>query len=168
VNNYGFGVEKRSASTSHSANWETRGFVEGYGSSNSPKEYSFTDCSTGGSEFKYRLKQIDFDGQFKYSPEVEVKLEVPAVFYLRQNYPNPFNPTTKIEFSIPSDNNVELKIFNVLGVEVAVLLKEHIPAGTYSVEFNATSASGGLPSGIYFYSIITEENISVKKMMLIK
>ena len=161
VNNYGFEVERTSL---HKINWEKIGFVQGNGNSNSPKNYSFTDKPIGGSEFKYRLKQIDFDGQYEYSPEVVVKLETPANFSLKQNFPNPFNPTTKIEFSIPLDNYVEIKIYNSLGAEVATLLNENRLAGRYSVEFNA----GNLSSGVYFYKIVSGNYMDIKKLILLK
>ena len=67
----------------------------------------------------YRLKQLDHDGQYTYSNEVEVELNVPAEFSLSQNYPNPFNPATQISYSIPKDGFVNLKIFNALGQQVA-------------------------------------------------
>lgn len=159
VNNYGFEVERN-----RNNNWQKIGFVQGHGNSNSPKYYSFTDVPNGGTEFKYRLKQIDFDGQYEYSPEVEVNLEVPANFSVKQNFPNPFNPTTKIEFSLPLDNNVEIKVFNVLGMEVATLLNEHRQAGTHTVEFNASNLS----SGIYFYKLVSGNYSEIKKMILLR
>jgi hypothetical protein len=161
VNNFGFDVER---SSSIQEVWEKIGFVQGHGNSNSPKEYSYTDNPTGGSVFKYRLKQIDIDGKYEYSLEVEVSLNVPTTFSVKQNFPNPFNPTTKIEFSIPSDNNVEIKVFNVLGMGVATLLNEHRQAGTNIVEFNASNLS----SGIYFYKIVSGKYSEIKKMILLK
>jgi hypothetical protein len=161
VNNYGFEVERTSL---QNINWEKIGFVQGHGNSNSPKEYSYADKPLGGNEFKYRLKQIDFDGQFEYSPEVKVKLDVPAEFSMKQNFPNPFNPTTKIEYAIPSDNLVQIKVYNVLGMEVATLLNEQKQAGTYNIEFNASS----LASGIYFYKIISGKYSEIKKMILLR
>ena len=107
---------------------------------------------------------MDNDGKYTYSKEVEVNFITPTAYVLAQNYPNPFNPTTKIEFSIPSDNNVEIKVFNVLGVEVATLLKEHRQAGTHSIEFNASS----LASGIYFYKIVSGNYSDIKKMILLR
>ena len=159
VNNYGFEVER-----SQNDNWQKIGFVQGHGNSNSPKEYTFTDKPNKGSKFKYRLKQIDFDGQFEYSSEVEVDLDVPANFSVKQNFPNPFNPTTKIEFSIPIDNNVEIKVFNVIGMEVATLLNEQRQAGTYNIEFNASNLS----SGIYFYKITSGKFSEIRKMILLR
>jgi len=159
VNNYGFEIERIK-----NDNWEIIGFVQGHGNSNTPKEYSFTDKPNGGSKFMYRLKQIDTDGKYEYSPKVEVNLNAPVEFSIKQNFPNPFNPTTKIEFSIPSDNNVEIKVFNVLGMEVATLLNEHRQAGMHSVEFNASNLS----SGIYFYKVVIGNYFEIKKMILLR
>jgi hypothetical protein len=88
-------------------------------------------------------------------------------YEMSQNYPNPFNPTTVIQFSLLSNQNVSLKIYNSLGVEVASLLNnENLSAGTYAYDFNANNYS--LSSGIYFYRLRTDNFTDVKKMMLTK
>jgi hypothetical protein len=93
----------------------------------------------------------------------------PHKFYLYQNYPQPFNPITKIKFTIPSNvkrevSNIALKVYDVLGNEVATLVNEELAAGEYEVEFDGRE----LTSGIYFYSLITEEFRDTKKMILVK
>jgi len=85
-------------------------------------------------------------------------------FSLFQNYPNPFNPSTKISFKIPQTGFTSLKVYDVLGNEVATLVNEKKPAGSYEVEFK----SDGLPSGIYFYQLKTGNFIATKKMILLK
>jgi photosystem II stability/assembly factor-like uncharacterized protein len=90
--------------------------------------------------------------------------EVPATFSLNQNYPNPFNPTTKINFALPKSGLVTLKVYDVLGKEVATLVNEVKNAGTYNYEFNASS----LTSGVYFYKLEANGFSDVKKMMLVK
>jgi len=90
--------------------------------------------------------------------------EIPARFELRQNYPNPFNPKTIISYDLEVKNFVTLKVFNIVGAEVATLVNENQNAGTYSVEFS----SGNLPSGVYFYSLITENFSDTKKMIVLK
>jgi hypothetical protein len=85
-------------------------------------------------------------------------------FELNQNYPNPFNPTTTITYSLAENSEVEIKIFNSLGVEVGILLREEKEAGIHSIEFN----SDGLPSGIYFYKLISGTYTNTKKMILLK
>ena len=125
-------------------NWEKVAFVEGHGNSNSPKLYSFTDKNLiGGSKFVYRLKQIDIDGTFEYSDEVEIEV-LPTKYELMQNYPNPFNPTTKIRFSLPEDAKIGINVYNVLGEKVASVLNEELKAGFHEVDFNSSSAGYGL------------------------
>ena len=89
-------------------------------------------------------------------------------FYLQQNYPNPFNPTTKINYELPITNYVSIKVYDALGNEVQTLVNEKQNAGSYSVDFNASLYGSGLPSGIYFYKLVTEKFSETKKMILIK
>jgi hypothetical protein len=164
VNNYGFEVERASYSTTHLQIWKKIGFVNGNGNSNSPKNYSFVDNNVVSGKYSYRLKQIDNDGQFEYSGAIEIDLEKPSSYELYQNYPNPFNPSTIISFSVPVTAPVTLKIFDVLGNEVATLINEEKPAGVYEIEFNATNLS----SGVYFYKVLAGSFIEAKKMLLTK
>jgi hypothetical protein len=85
-------------------------------------------------------------------------------FALRQNYPNPFNPSTRIEFSVPKSTFVMVKVFNLLGEEVATLASQEVNAGRYTVDWNAGSA----PSGVYFYRLTAGSFVDTKKMMLMK
>ncbi|MBN1638250.1 MAG: T9SS type A sorting domain-containing protein [Ignavibacteriales bacterium] len=89
---------------------------------------------------------------------------IPNKFRLEQNYPNPFNPTTTIKYSVPENSMVKIKVYDVIGKEVATLVNEEKSVGNYSVEFDAAN----LTSGIYFYKLITENYIETKKMILIK
>jgi hypothetical protein len=105
---------------------------------------------------------------------VEYSSDIPIVFNLYQNYPNPFNPTTKISWQSPVSSLQTLKVYDILGNEVATLVDEYRPAGKYEVEFSAKggSASGGnaynLPSGVYFYQLKADNFIDTKKMILLK
>ncbi|MDP2037522.1 MAG: T9SS type A sorting domain-containing protein, partial [Ignavibacteria bacterium] len=177
VNNYGFEVERAANlrglqngnGDSNLGGFSTIGFVQGNGNSNSPKSYSFTDKPTGGTEFKYRLKQIDFDGKYEYSKEVEVKVEAPAEFKLAQNYPNPFNPETTISYQLPTGGHVTLKVFDMLGREVVTLVDEQKAPGNYEVKFNVkTLHATSLPSGVYFYTLQCGNFRETKKLLLAK
>ncbi|MCU0332941.1 MAG: T9SS type A sorting domain-containing protein, partial [Ignavibacteriaceae bacterium] len=167
VNNSGFEIERMK-----SDNWETIGFVPGYGTTTERHSYSFTDENVLDGVYNYRLKQIDVNGSYYYSDEIEIKVTSVTEFLLTQNYPNPFNPSTNIGFRISDDGFVSLKVFDVLGNEVASLVDEYKQAGTYEVEFSAKgrSASGGnaysLVSGIYFYKLEAGSFVEVKKMIL--
>lgn len=105
--------------------------------------------------------------------------DIPSDFKLYQNYPNPFNPTTTIEFDIPEQSKVILRVYNILGQEVATLVNEELNAGRYEVKFNGSSTSGGISSGVsskggyasgvYFYRITTGSGFSqTKKLLLLK
>lgn len=85
-------------------------------------------------------------------------------FSLNQNYPNPFNPTTKIGFSIPKSNYVDLRVYDILGREVKTLLSQQLTVGEYEIDFDAKN----LASGMYYYRLQSGDNVSVKKMTLVK
>jgi hypothetical protein len=162
LNNYGFQIERRN---SESNEWTNIGFVNGNGSSTETQYYSFSDNSVPVGKYFYRLKQLDFSGSYEYSNEVEVTiLEVLNDFTLNQNYPNPFNPSTKISFSIPQNGFTTLKVYDVLGNEVANIIEGELSEGSYDIQFNAS----GLSSGIYFYSLTSGEFTKTMKMILSK
>ncbi len=169
VNNYGFEVERRGVSDrllegdGHLA-WTKIGFVEGNGTTNAPKSYSFTDKSANGINL-YRLKQIDRDGKFEYSQTVEVTaLSTPKEFALEQNYPNPFNPTTAIGYQLAANGFTTLKIYDAIGREVATVVSEMKEKGYYSVRFDGTKLS----SGIYFAKLTSDRKMQMKKLLLLK
>ncbi|HMQ67906.1 MAG TPA: T9SS type A sorting domain-containing protein [Ignavibacteria bacterium] len=164
VNNNGFDIERKSAN--ENSNWNKVAFVDGKGNSEELVNYSYTDKNLEIGKYNYRLKQIDFNGNFKYYDlENEVVVGIPVQFELSQNYPNPFNPTTKINFTLPADTKVSLSIYDVSGRLVSTLINnEFKQANYYSVSFNGANLS----SGTYFYSIRTDNNNETKKMILIK
>ncbi|HRE41793.1 MAG TPA: T9SS type A sorting domain-containing protein [Ignavibacteria bacterium] len=167
TNNSGFEVERKLASEN---DWRRVASVEGHGNSNEPKQYSLTDMNLQTGKYNYRLKQIDYNGNFEYHNLTgEIIVGVPEKFDLSQNYPNPFNPVTKINYELPIDGKVTMKIFDITGREVAKLVNEIKPAGYYTVQFNA----GAFASGVYFYQIYAngingKDFLMTKKMMLIK
>jgi hypothetical protein len=164
TNNKGFYVERFGESLK--TDWVNIGFVPGNGTSSDPKSYSFIDKNVSAGRFSYRLKQIDFDGSFKYSNEVAADVAAPDKFSLAQNYPNPFNPSTKIEFNLPESGNVTLTIYNILGKEVASLMNEKKNAGSYSVTFNPRPDK--ISSGIYFYVLKFKGMQLSHKMIFLK
>jgi len=180
VSNYGFEIERASSlpdgkagSTTPLQDWMKIGFVEGHGNSNSPKKYSFIDDLTliPNHTLYYRLKQIDTDGQFEYSKIIEVDAgNIPEGFMLEQNYPNPFNPGTIIKFALAETQKTELKIYDVLGNEVAILFKGIADGGkVYELEFNSHSGEGqNLSSGLYLYRLATDNRVENRKMLLLK
>jgi streptogramin lyase len=165
TNNSGFYIE-RSVISNEMRNlfWESISFINGTGTTTETQSYSYTNNGLSSGQYLYRLKQIDFDGTFEYSNEVEVVVAVPDKFELSQNYPNPFNPSTKIKYQIATSNPVSLKIYDVLGNEVATLVNELQSTGNYEVTFDAST----LPSGIYIYKLQAGSFIETKKMILLK
>ena len=160
LNNQMFEIERKSIESS----FTTLGFVEGYGTTTESQEYSYIDKPVETGTYFYRLKQIDFGGQYEYSDEIEVEVNGPLTFGLQQNYPNPFNPSTLIKYSIPENGFVKLSVYNLVGEEVSVLVNEEVGAGFYEVEFNANN----FPSGTYFYRLQAGNTVQLMKMVLMK
>jgi len=165
TNNSGFEVE-RSFNGSDFANVA---FVAGNGTSLQIHNYSITDKNLVDGNYSYRLKQIDFNGDFEYSKIINIEVTAPVEFSLAQNFPNPFNPSTKITFGLAIDSKVKLSVYNLLGEQVAELLNSNFSAGTHNVSFDASN----LNSGVYFYRLdangIDGQNFSsIKKMILAK
>ncbi|MGA7162228.1 MAG: T9SS type A sorting domain-containing protein [Bacteroidota bacterium] len=168
VNNLGFDVERSTINNQQSTinNWTKVGFVAGHGTTNAPQSYSFTDASVRVGTYSYRLKQIDHDGNFVYNKAIEATLGVtPGTVWLDNNYPNPFNPSTKISFILGTAGRATLKVYNILGQEVATLADGQFNSNeeeTFS--FDASKLS----SGIYYYQLKSADGTQIKKMMLLK
>jgi Secretion system C-terminal sorting domain len=162
TNNAGFEVQRKTAA----ADWSKVAFVDGAGSSATEHNYSYNDAVTSAEKYSYRLKQIDRDGKFEYSSEVEVLTALAAQDYtLGANYPNPFNPSTKFTFAVKNNEQVAVKVFNTIGQEVATLFNGVAAANKiYEMNFNAA----GFASGTYFYMLKTSDRYEIKKMVLLK
>ena len=160
VNNQMFEIERRSENTQ----FATVGYVDGFGTTTEQQQYSYVDNSVKTGTYYYRLKQIDFGGQYEYSDEVMVNVKGPLTFKLDQNYPNPFNPTTAIKYSIPESGHVKLAVYNMIGEEVSTLINGQVEAGFYETTFDASN----LPSGAYIYRLEAPGSVQIKKMLLLK
>ena len=163
INNRGFEIQRNAGS-----GFVTVGFVPGHGTTTQIHLYSFTDLTLIPGHYTYRLKQMDFQGASSFSYEASVDI-FPISYSLEQNYPNPFNPSTIINFNLKVDSKVTLRVFNILGQQVAQLFNGTMAAGIHQVNFNASQ----LNSGVYFYCLdasgIDGTTFSaVKKMMLTK
>ena len=148
--NAGFEIQRRLIDNQvlTGTSWEKVGFVAGGGTTSSPHEYFFADKGIGQGSFLYRLKQINRDGHAEYSREIKVRLNaVPASLELSQNYPNPFNPSTTIEFIVPVDGQALLRVFDILGTEVATIARGEFKAGVVN---RAIFDASRLSSGAYF------------------
>jgi len=161
TNNSGFSIERK---TPMDEIWREVGFVPGFGTTTETMNYTFTDEKLSMGLYSYRLKQVDFDGTFEYTNSVEAEVYSPFEFKLAQNYPNPFNPSTKISFSIPAPEFVTLKVYDILGTEVATLINERKEPGVYTINFNASQ----LASGMYLYRLQAGSYIETRKMVLMR
>ena len=147
------------------------------------EEISLSNYLSSQVKFQFQLKTdggvrrdgwyLDDIGVFYYTIPTDVSNNTEKVykFSLEQNYPNPFNPSTVISYQIPVNGNVTLKVYDVLGNEVATLVNEEKPAGSYEVEFNSHSGLSGigeLSSGIYFYTLKVGNFVESRKMILLK
>jgi hypothetical protein len=167
INNSGFSILR---SLNNDNNWINIGYIKGNGTKLTETNYSFEDRKLNSGKYKYRLKQTDNNGNYKYfdlSNIIEVGL--PQKYNLSQNYPNPFNPTTKIDFDLPFDSRVRIVIYDMLGREVKTLVSGELKqAGYYTIDLNAVN----LASGIYFYRMIAngqnKDFIFTKKMVVLK
>jgi len=161
LNNYGFEIERR-----QTGNWTKVGFVAGAGTSNSPRDYSYTDNSLSPGRYVYRIKQIDNNGAFLYKASAEVEIGLAAKkFELASNYPNPFNPSTTIQFTLGNDGMTTLQVYNMLGQKVATLFNGNAEAGRmYQVTLDASK----LTSGLYIAKLESGNQRMMQKMVLMK
>jgi hypothetical protein len=163
INNSGFNVDRKIKGTNE---WKKITFVQGKGNSETHVQYTFVDKKLNSGKYNYRLKQVDYNGNYKYYDlNSEVEIGLPKKFNLSQNYPNPFNPNTKIDFELPLDGKVSIAVYDITGREIAVLLNNEFRiAGYYTADFNGSRFS----SGVYFYRFASEKYNQTKKMMIIK
>jgi len=164
-NNKGFEIEKLIINDKIQNEWKKIGFVKGNGTTSNVSDYLFVDRDLSAGKYKYRLKQIDYNGNYRYySLQDEVVIGIPEDFSLMQNYPNPFNPSTVIGYRLAAVAFVTLKVYDLTGKEVAELVNEFQNAGNYKTEFIGSN----LPSGTYLYRLKAGKYLSEKKMTLIK
>lgn len=170
INNYGFEVQRAYSSPE---NFETLSgsFIPGHGTTNQPQNYTWTDNAVPAGHLYYRLKQMDLDGTINYTEPVSVDVltgveeaMVPATFSLKQNYPNPFNPSTQIEFDVARSGLVSLKVYNLLGEEIATIVNEDLMPGKYIKTFT----SAYLSSGVYLYKLTAAGFTETRKLTLVR
>ena len=160
ANNRGFEIQR-----SEVCGWEMFGFVEGKGTTMEPQSYSFIDTNVAEGIYKYRLKQIDYDGSFKYSNEIEIEVNYSLNEYmLYQNYPNPFNSTTIIKYFLSEEGRVRINLYNILGEKIKTLYQGEKNKGEYTL----VVSSDELSSGVYFYSLESNSSRTVKKLTILK
>jgi len=164
LNNQYFEVQRSTAAS----DWTMVGKVDGFGTSTTEHSYSYVDHAVvNGVTYTYRLLSHDINGEVhEYASTVEATpgAPMPTEYTLSQNFPNPFNPNTSISYSVKEAGFVSLKVYNLIGQEVATLVAGEMPAGSYSASFTATD----LPSGVYVYRLEVNNFTAQKKMVLLK
>lgn len=158
TNNFGFEVER----STDRMNWEMVHFVPGHGTTTDPQRYSVT-VNMKQEKVWFRLKQIDMDGSWTYSPLVEV-IENPSEILTARAYPNPFNPTTNLEINLPNDGEVIISIFNTLGQLIREINLDNQRAGLLVVPFKADQ----LASGLYHYRVVSRRQSVTGTLLLVR
>lgn len=170
VDNFGFEVQK---STEALTKYTTipNSFIAGHGTTNVRQIYSYRDVTAKEGVWYYRLKQTDLDGTPHYTEGLRLEIpaksttdEIPTVVSLAQNFPNPFNPTTAIRYSLPTDMQIDLQVYNALGETVADLVHGMEKAGFYEVTFGSPL----LPSGIYFCRLRAGGAVQTRRLLLLR
>ena len=156
TNNYGFFVQRNGVDLK---------FIAGHGTTLQSHSYAYTDYPWPG-RYQYRLKQVDLDGTSTLSEAIlmDVIAPLPTEFVLSQNFPNPFNPTTEIAFSIRKESSVSLRVYDILGREVATLVSENRKPGQYTERFDGSR----MASGVYMYVLRSSEGQLTSRMILSK
>jgi hypothetical protein len=160
INNHGFEIERKSGQE----NFYIIAFVNGNGNTTTASNYTFTDENLKPGNYSYRLKQVDFDGSFEYSDEINVSVLIPEVFVLFQNYPNPFNPSTTIKYSVPEQSYIKINLYDVIGNKVKTIDEGLKAAGLHQLELSA----GNLTSGVYFVTLSSDAGNQAIKIILTK
>ncbi len=159
TNNSGFEVQCNSGK-----GWKTLTFIPGAGNSALQHTYSYSDRNLSCGNYKYRLRQVDYNGSYHYSETVSAEIKGLNEYFLYQNYPNPFNPSTTISYYIPQSGKVCVNVYNLLAQQIAVPVNEVQGAGKHEIVFDA----GKLPAGLYFYQVQSGSFSETRKMLLLK
>ncbi len=170
INNRGFEIQRFS-----DGKWISIGFIEGHGTKTKISEYNFVDRNLSNGKYYYRLKQIDFDGKYEYSKQIEANILYLNDFILHQNYPNPFSASgssnsggnlgTMIKWQSPISGRQTIKLFDVLGKEIETIVDGYFDSGTHSKFYIINSS---LPSGVYFYQLRIGDYVQTNKMILMR
>ena len=161
TNNRGFEILR----SNDNKNWSIVAFIPGNGTTTIQHTYQYTDEVKITGNYYYKLKQIDYNGEFDFSQTIEAQVVKPSDFILYQNFPNPFNPTTKITFEIPYPSDVRIILYDITGQEIKTITNQKYDAGFHSVILNADDLS----SGVYLYRMTTQSGYTtVKKLTIIK
>lgn len=166
LNNAGFEIQHRYLSEADKSGvFETLGFMDGFGTTEQAQSYSFRASALEPGQHVFRLKQVDYDGTFAYSPEVEVVVEMPDAFIVNPVYPNPFNPQATFSFAVKQSQEVRVELFNMLGQRVQVLYRGTPAAGEVKM---LTIDGTNLLSGAYLLRVQGAGFMETQSVTLVK
>ncbi len=170
TNNAGYDVQVRDEASGlrdegSEASWSVLGFVEGVGTTAEPQNYTFAVAGLEVGTHVFRLRQVDFDGRFEYSPQVEVHIGVMGTHQLSAAYPNPFNPATTFSLAVGQAQAVRVAVYDVLGRQVALVWQ-----GTLEADVSRAFVweAGDYPSGLYFIRVTGERFAETRQVTLVK
>jgi len=165
TNNAGFAVEMALVTPDSTSAWAEQAFVDGAGTTLEAQTYSHTLRDLEVGTYRFRLRQVDFDGTVDYSSEVEVTLELAEGYVLSTAYPNPFNPQTQFTLQVSHDQEVAIAAYDVTGRRVALL-----HAGALASQHQHTFAfnAANLASGLYLIRVTGERFTETQQVMLVK
>ncbi len=161
LNNAGFEVQH----SVDNVTFAPLGFVEGHGTTTLRQHYDYPVSGLPPGRHVFRLKQVDYDGTFAYSPTVEVTLDLAGTFHLSEAYPNPFNPSTRFTVTVPTRQHVVVAVYSLLGRRVRVLFDGVLEA---QVPQTITFEAGDLPSGVYLYRATGTSFSATRPVTLLK
>jgi hypothetical protein len=167
TNNAGFELQHRYLDEAGSSKKEftARAFIEGHGTTTEAQSYSFRLDNLEPGRHVFRLKQIDYDGTFDYSPEIEIAVDLPEAFLISPVYPNPFNPQASFSFSVSRSQQVTVSVYNMLGQRVLTLFDGVAAQGTArTLQIDGS----GLESGTYIVRVLGESFVNTQTITLVK
>jgi hypothetical protein len=157
-NNKGFEIER----STNGQNWKKIDEVNGAGNSEVKQTYSFTDSDLKPGKYYYRLKQIDFNADHKYSKTIYANINSALIYNLGQNYPNPAKQSTVINYTVPAKSNVNISLYDMQGRVIKSLVNGILEAGSYTYTLNV----GNLTNGMYFYKMQTDDFSATKRLIV--
>ena len=166
TNNAGFEVQHSyAADAAKSGTFTVLDFVEGQGTTEAEQAYAFRVDDLEPGRHTFRLKQIDYDGTFEYSPEIEVEVDMADSFVMEAAYPNPFNPEATFRFAVRTQQEIRVELYNMLGQRVQLLYQGNPEPGTMQ---RVTIDGSGLPSGTYLVRAIGDSFAKTQAVSLVK
>ncbi len=163
--NFGFEIQRKFAEK----DFQIIGFISGQNTTSEPQYYTFTDKNLSPGVFNYRLKQIDLDGSFQFSPTLALEIKAPGHFRLVKNFPNPFNPATWITYEMDRDAFVKITIINTSGQRVKTLIDNFRTKGLHRILWDGRDDENQIVAGgIYFCQMKSESVFSTLKLILLR